>query len=70
MVCLDNKCKKQILFKDFIDHLDSDHKNLLDNETTKVDGKTFIVSFGQENISQNILKLEAANFTQLSEITV
>jgi hypothetical protein len=70
MVCLDNKCKKQILFKDFIDHLDSDHKNLLDNETTKVDGKTFIVSFGQENISQNILKFEAANFTQLTEIAV
>ena len=70
IVCLENKCKKQILFKDFIDHLDSDHKNLLDNETTKVDGKTFIVSFGQENISHNILKFEASNFTQLTEITV
>ena len=66
IVCLENKCKKQILFKDFIDHVDSDHKNWND-EATKVNGKTFIVSFSQENISQNVLKFEAANFSQLSK---
>ena len=68
IVCLENDCKKQILFKDYIDHVDSEHKDW-NNEATKVDGKTFIVSFSQENISQNVLKFEVANFTQLSENT-
>ena len=66
IVSLENKCKKQILFKDFIEHVDSDHKNWND-ETAKVNGKTFIVSFSHENVAQNVLKFEAANFTQLSK---
>ena len=66
IVCLENKCKKQILFRDFIDHVDSDHKNWNDEEM-KVDGNTFIVSFSQENIFKNFLKFVAANFTQLNE---
>ena len=65
IVCLENKCKEPILFKDFLDHVDSDHKDW-NNEEMKVDGKTFNVSFNQENISQNVLKYEATNFTQLS----
>jgi hypothetical protein len=69
IVCLENKCKKQILFKDYIDHVDSDHKDW-NNKATKVDEKTFIVSCSQENISLNILKFEAANFTQLSNVLV
>ena len=69
IVCLENKCKreKKILFKDFMDHVDSDHKNW-DNEATKIDENKFIVSFNQENVSQNILKFEVANFTKLSEM--
>ena len=65
IICLENKCKKLILFKDFIDHVDSDHKDW-NNGTTKVDEKTFNVSFSQEDIFQNVLKFEAANFTELS----
>ena len=40
IVCLEINCEKQILFKDFIDHVDSNHKDW-NNEATKVDGKTF-----------------------------
>ena len=69
IVCLENKCKEQILFKDFLDHVDSDHKDW-NNEATKVGEKTFLVSFSQENVSQNILKFEATNFTKLSEYMV
>ena len=69
IVCLENKCKKLILFKDFIDHVDSDHKDWND-KATKVDEKTFIVSCSQESISLNILKFEAANFTELSNVMV
>ena len=47
IVCLDKKCQKQVLFKDFIEHVDSDHKEW-NNEATKVDGKTFVVSFDKE----------------------
>ena len=47
IVCLDKKCQKQVLFKDFIEHVNSDHKEW-NNEATKVDGKTFVVSFDKE----------------------
>ena len=40
IVCLESNCEKQILFKDFIDHVASDHKDW-DNEATKVDEKIF-----------------------------
>ena len=82
IVCLENNkcgvyCKKYckehcgepILFKDFLDHVDSDHKDW-NNETMEVENKTFIVSFSQENISENVLKFAAVNFTQLGEIMV
>ena len=68
IVCLENKCKKQILFRDFIGHVVSDH-NDWNNVVKKVDEKTFNVRFNQENVSQTILKFEAANFTQLNENT-
>ena len=66
IVCIENRCKKQILFKDYIDHVDSDHKDW-NKKATKVDEKTFMVSFSQEDISKNVLKFEVPNFTQLSE---
>ena len=66
IVCLENKCKKLILFKDFIDHIDSDHKDW-NNEAMEVDGKPFLLSYSQEDISQNVLEFEVADFTQLSK---
>ena len=66
IVCIENRCEKQILFRDYIDHVDSDHKDWND-KATKMDEKTFIVSFSQEDISKNVLKFEVPNFTQVNE---
>ena len=47
--CPDSNCKKQLIFKDIIDHIANDHEDW-DNVATKVDGKTFVVSYGKDVI--------------------
>ena len=47
--CPDSGCKNQVLFKDIIDHISNDHRNW-DNVATKVDAKTFVVSYGKDVI--------------------
>ena len=45
--CPDSNCDKEVLFKDLIDHVDTDHKDW-NNKVMKVNGKTFIVTFDEE----------------------
>ena len=47
--CPDSGCKTQVLYKDIIDHISNDHRNW-DNVATKVDAKTFVVSYGKDVI--------------------
>ena len=63
--CVFDNCKKQVLFKDFFDHAEACHQDL--NEATKMDGKTFIVSF--DSSDRATIRFEVPNFTQLKEET-
>ena len=43
--CPDRGCKKQVLFKDIIEHVNNDHKLWARNLATKIDEKTFKVMY-------------------------
>ena len=63
--CIFEDCKEQVLFKDFFDHVETFHKDL--NNATKVDGKTFNVSF--DSSEEALIRFEVPNFPELSEDT-
>ena len=67
--CVFDDCKKQVLFKDFFDHFETCHHDL--NDATKMDEKTFVVSFDSSDIKsiKATIRFEVPNFTQISEIT-
>ena len=43
--CPDSSCEKQVVFKDFNEHVTNDHKVWALNLATKTDGKTFNVMY-------------------------
>ena len=43
--CPDSSCEEQVLFKDFNEHVNNDHKVWALNLATKIDGKTFNVMY-------------------------
>ena len=48
--CPGTNCGKQVAFKDIIDHVGNDHKTWNNAAATKVDGKTFILSYDKDTI--------------------
>ena len=61
--CVFDNCEKQILFKDFFDHIEICHQYL--KNAIKTDGKTFIVSF--DSSDRATIRFEVPNFTQLKQ---
>ena len=61
--CVFDYCKKQVLFKDFFDHVETCHQDL--KNATKMDGKSFIVSF--DSSDEATIRFEVPNFTELKE---